>query len=276
MRLSLAIAGAALLVVAAAGGCGGNDDNDSRSATAGQFSTRADLEGRDWVLDRTDSSLTLDDEAPVTLTVDGDEVSGTGPCNTYRGSFELGRDDSVDIRDIALTRRACESRTMDAEDEYVAALEGVDQVEVELDEGGREHRDRLILTGPDGLRLEFGAFDERDALIGEWTVVNVATANALESMLIGTEPTLSFTDDGSLSVDTGCNTAVTDWELDGDEITLGPMAATLRACGDPPGVMDQEAAMLAALDAASRVEVTPGSLTLLDDDGRIVLVAVQE
>jgi heat shock protein HslJ len=276
MRRSLTIAGAALLVAAAAGGCGWNDDIDSRSATAGLPSTRADLEARDWVLDRTDSSLTVDDEGPVTLTIVGDEVSGTAPCNTYRGTFELGRDDSVEIRDVVLTRRACEPQTMDAEDEYVTALERADHVEVEVDEEGRDDRDRMTLTGPDELRLDFGAFDGRDALIGDWTVVNVATGDAIESVLTGTEPTLSFSDDGNLSVATGCNTAVTDWELDGDELTLDPIATTLRACSDPPGVMDQEAAILAALDATSRVEVTPGSLSLLDDDGRTVLVAVQE
>ena len=49
---------------------------------------------------------------------------------------------------------------------------------------------------------------------------------------------------------------------------------TLRACeGD---VMDQEAAILTAMEGAERVEVTPGSLTLLDGDGRIALVAVQD
>jgi len=40
--------------------------------------------------------------------------------------------------------------------------------------------------------------------------------------------------------------------------------------------MDQEAAILAALEAAERVEVAPGSLTLVDGGGRIALEAVQD
>jgi heat shock protein HslJ len=37
--------------------------------------------------------------------------------------------------------------------------------------------------------------------------------------------------------------------------------------------MDQEAALVAALEAAARVEVAPGSLTILDADGVIAVVA---
>ena len=73
--------------------------------TAGLPSTRQGIEEHEWVLDRGDSSLIVDDDNPVTLAVHGDEVAGAAPCNAYRGSFELDDDDTVDITDIALTRR---------------------------------------------------------------------------------------------------------------------------------------------------------------------------
>lgn len=40
--------------------------------------------------------------------------------------------------------------------------------------------------------------------------------------------------------------------------------------------MDQEAALVAALEAADRVEIAPGTLTILDEDGSITLIAVSE
>lgn len=273
MRRSMTIAGLAALAVAA-GGCGWNDAVDSRAATAGLPSIQADVEARDWVLDPDRSSITLGEDTLVTFAVDGDAVSGAAPCNAYRGTIDLGDDGSVEISDVAVTRRACERPTMEAEGEFLAALEAVDHAEVDVDDEGRDDHDRLTLTGPDGVELGFSSFDARDLLIGEWTVVNVDTGDAIESVVRGTEPTLTFDEDGTLAVDTGCNTGGADWELDGDEITVEAARLTLRACeGD---VMDQEAAILAALEAAERVEVAPGSLTLVDGGGRIALEAVQD
>jgi heat shock protein HslJ len=253
VRRRAVVAGAAMMAAVglAAAGCGWDDAVDSRAATAGLPSTQADVEAHDWVLDRSASSLTAADETPVTLAVAGDDVSGAAPCNTYRGTFDLGADDSVEIRDIAVTQMACEAPVMEAEDEYLAALAAVDHVEVDVDDEGR------------------------DQLTGEWVVTGVATGDAIESVLVGTEPALTFAEDGDLAVDTGCNTGGSDWELDGQDLTVGAVRLTRKACADPPGVMDQEAAIVAALESTATVEITPGSLTLLDGDGRIALTAVQ-
>ena len=273
-RLVLAVGVMAALGLAASG-CGWNDDVDSRAATAGLPSTRVDIEAHEWVLDREDSSLTVDDDNPVTLRVDGDTVTGRAPCNTYRGAFELGADDSVEIGPLALTRMACPGSAMEAEDEYVAALETVDHVEVDVDEEGRDDADRMVLTGGDGVRLSFRSYDAEELLVGTWTITGVATGDSVDSMLDGTEPTISFGEDGDLTMETGCNTAGSSWELDGDELTVERARTTLMACDDPPGVMEQEAALLRALESAARVEVAPDTLTILDAEGAIAIVAVR-
>jgi heat shock protein HslJ len=253
-------------------GCAWDDAVDSRAATAGLPSTRADIEAHEWLLDREDSSLTVEDDTPVTLAVDGDTVSGRAPCNIYRGPFDLGADDSVDIGDLAVTQMACGAATMDAEAEYLAALEAVDHVEVELDEEGRDALDRMTLTGDDDLRLSFRGFDTRDGLLGEWAILNVNTGDAIQNVIEGTEPMLVFSEDG-MSVDTGCNTGGSDWELDGDELTLGAVMLTLIACEEPPGLLEQEEAIRVALESAAKVEVSPTTLTILASDGRILIEA---
>lgn len=222
------------------------------------------------MLDRADSSLATDDDPPVTLSVDGDLASGQAPCNTCRGTFDLGDDDSVEISDLALTRMACPGSAMEADDEY----EAVDHVEVDVDDGGRDDGDRMTLTGPDGLRLAFRSFDADELLVGTWEVVNVHRGSAIESTVPGTEPSVTFDDDGRLTVVTGCYDGGGEWELDGDELTIGTLLHPLMACDDPPGVMEQEAAVYAALESAARVEITPSPLTVLDDEGRIALEAV--
>ena len=251
----------------AATGCGGNDDADNGAATVGVPSTRMDIEAHEWVLDRDDSSLAVDDDNPVTLGVDGDTVSGRAPCNTYRGAFDLGDDGSVEIGPLALTRMACPGSAMEAENEFVAALEAVDHVEADVD--------RMVLTGGDGVRLSFRSYDAEELLVGTWTITGVATGDSIDSMLDGTEPTISFGEDGDLTMETGCNTAGSSWELDGDELTIDRPRTTLMACDDPPGVMEQEAALLRALESAARVEVAPDALTILDAEGAIAIAAVR-
>jgi heat shock protein HslJ len=265
---------AVTVVLAAAAGCGWNDAVDSRSATAGLPSIRLDLEEHEWVLDRADSSLTVDDDNPVTLSVTGDDVSGTAPCNAYRGTFDLGGelgDGGVEISDIVLTKRACEAATMRSEDEFIAALEAVDHVSVGEDD------DRMTLTNQDdgGVRLAFRAYDADELLATTWDIVNVNTGDAIESVLPGTEPTVAFDPDGNVTLETGCNTAGSSWELDGHELTVESMRVTLMACPEPEGVVDQEAALVRALESADRVEIAPGELVVLDADGRITLVAVE-
>jgi heat shock protein HslJ len=269
----------ALAAVATLGApaCGWNDAVDSRSATAGLPTIRQDLEEHEWLLERGDSSLTVDDDNPVTLSVSGDDVSGMAPCNAYRATFDLGGDlgdGGVDISDIVLTRRACEASTMRAEDEFVAALEAVDQVSVDEDD------DRMTMTGDDdAVRLTFGSYDAEELLATTWDIVSVNTGDAIESVLPGTEPTVTFESGdeagGDVILETGCNTAAGSWELDGHELSVDRLRITLKECLEPEGVMDQEAALVRGLEAADRVEIVPGELTVLDADGSITLVAVQ-
>jgi heat shock protein HslJ len=254
--------------MAVAVGCGGDDAVDSRPVTFGLPTTRQLIEEHDWVLERGESSLEVEDDNPVTLSVVDDDVSGMGPCNAYRGTFSLGNDGSVKIGDIARTLRACGGSTMEAEDEFFAALEAVDTIDVDEDDNGR-----LVLHDGD-VRLVFRSYDADELLTATWNVTEVATGDSVDSVVPGTEPTITFSDDGQVTMATGCNTATATWELDGDSLSIGRARLTRKFCADPPGVMDQEQALVAALEAADRVEISPGELTILDEAGAIALTAV--
>jgi heat shock protein HslJ len=276
MRPAPRLAVLAGLLGLVAAGCGWENSIDDRAATAGLPSTRADIEARDWVLDPDASSLHLTtDDTTITLHVEGDHVSGQAPCNVYGGTFELSSDGSVEIRDVLSTQMACVDRVQRSEDEFLAALQSVDHVKVDVDEQGRDDRDRLILKGPDDLRLAFTSYDAGDLLVGKWDVTGVNTGNAIETPVAGTEPALTFDEDGTLSVTTGCNNGTGDWELDGHDITIGTIAHTLQECATPRGVMDQENALYAALDTVVEVQIAPHRLTLVDEDGRTQVDAVR-
>lgn len=257
------------IALTAPAGCGWRDSIDDRAATAGLPSTRQVVQEHEWVLDRDDSSLAVGDDNPVTFSVMDDDVSGTAPCNAYRGEISLGDDDSVEITDLAVTLRECDGSTMEAEAEFLTALEAVDTVDAD-----EQDNERLVLHNTD-VRLSFRFYDADEMLAGTWNVVSVATGDdTVESVLAGTDPTLTFTDGGDVAMETGCNTASGSWELDGHALSVDPLRVTRMECDTPAGVMDQEAALVTGLEAADRVELAPGKLTILDDDRRMTLVAV--
>ena len=272
--LVTATALAALLVAFALGAAacgsdsdsGSGDDADTRSETQGLPDLLTELEAQEWVLDPSDSSVELPDGASATLNVDGETTNGVGPCNSYAGPFVLDGD-SVEIGPLAGTLIACEQDLMDAQDAFISALEAADSVEIT--------DDRLVLTGPDDVRLAFDALDRYQALVGDWDVVNLATADAVTGPVDGTEPTVSFADDGTVSATTGCNDGSGEGQLEGHALTSGPLAATFRTCDSPEGVMDQEAALFQALEDTAQMSVAGDTLTLLRADGTITLVLTE-
>jgi heat shock protein HslJ len=244
---------------------GSGDDADGPSTTQGGPDLTA-LEAQEWVLDGGDSSIDLPDGASATLNVDAETTNGVGPCNSYAGPFVLDGD-SVEIGPLAGTLIACEQSLMDAQDAFTSALEASDSVVIA--------DDLLVLTGPGDVRLAFTALDRYQALVGDWDVVNLATPDAVTGPIDGTEPTVSFADDGTVSATTGCNDGSGEWQLEGDALSIGPLAATFRTCDSPEGVMDQEAALFQALEDTAQMSIAGDTLTLLRADGTITLVLTE-
>lgn len=275
MRRHLLVLPALLLAVLAVS-CGSDAGDDvvqsgepdtTTSTTAAATTGTDEVAGSAWELDPADSSIDVPDGATITLDVDdAGRVSGTSACNSYFGSFEVDGT-SLAVGPLGSTERACEPvALMDAEAAYLAALEAADTIEV--GDG------TLVLTGPEDLRLSFTAFDAEAALVGAWDVIQVATPDAVVGVLDGTEPTIEFVDDGTLSANAGCNGGGGSWELDDDSVlSIGPIASTQMFCDQPEGVMDQETALFTALEESKQVQVAGDTLTLLRADGTITLVA---
>jgi putative lipoprotein len=62
----------------------------------------------------------------------------------------------------------------------------------------------------------------------------------------------------------GCNRLVGTFEVTGDQLRLSPTGTTMMMC--PDELMEQERALIAALQATSRYRITGRSLELFDDD----------
>jgi heat shock protein HslJ len=75
--------------------------------------------------------------------------------------------------------------------------------------------------------------------------------------------------DGTVSGSGGCNRFTGPYELDGDALSIGPLASTLMACVEPQGSVEQ--AYLAALEQTAGYQTDASTLELLDDAGDAVL-----
>lgn len=101
----------------------------------------------------------------------------------------------------------------------------------------------------------------------QWTLVSYADAQGeMVAPLPGTEITAEFTAE-EIAGRAGCNHYFGSYDINGAELTLGPVAATEMWCAEPEGTMAQEQAYLVALQATAGYRVEGETLTLLDADG---------
>ena len=123
----------------------------------------------------------------------------------------------------------------------------------------------VLLTGGDG-----------DELAGtQWQVrsyYDPAVASGMASPVGGAELTAEFAageaaGEGMVSGSAGCNNYTADYTVDGDSLSIGPAAATRMFC---EGLMDQEAAFLAAMQSSSSFKLETDQLQILNDAGQVV------
>jgi heat shock protein HslJ len=65
----------------------------------------------------------------------------------------------------------------------------------------------------------------------------------------------------------GCNRVAGSFEIDGDKLRLGRMAATMMAC---PSGMEQERRFLQSLEKVERYRISGSHLEMLDAQGAVI------
>lgn len=87
-----------------------------------------DLEGVAWRLTHLGRQTPIPEGVLVTLTVEGDRISGTTGCNRYFGSVREPEARKLTIGPLGSTRMACPEPKMETERRYLRALESVREV----------------------------------------------------------------------------------------------------------------------------------------------------
>ena len=254
--IAIALVGMSAVALAACGSS--EDDVDTAAAPEGPA-----LEGTNWVLsESTDLGVSLDGVTVSARFQDG-TVAGTSGCNSYTGPYEVDGEDLTIGPEVASTQMACEDPQAAVEQAYLAALPEVASFAI-ADE-------TLTLSNGDGdALLVFDASVGADAIVGSWTVTSYYAGDAILSVTGDATLTADFADDGSVSGNAGCNNYNGPYEIDGDSITIGPLAGTKMACTSEE-LSKQETDFLAALELATTFVVTGDRLDLLRDGGTIAV-----
>jgi heat shock protein HslJ len=235
------------------------------SATGGTGGT---LDGTGWQLKTYDVSGTATN-VPAGVVIDArfadGKVVGFAGCNTYTAPATIA-DAKLTVGPAATTMKACEPDVTAVEAAYLANLA--------LSATFTATADALTIYGADGKQLLTYAAAAANPLLGEWIVTGYNNGKeAVTSPIDGTELTATFTPDGQVGGNAGCNTFTGGYKLDGTSLTAGPLASTMMACEQD--VMDQETAFLAALQTPTTVEPSGNTVTLRAADGatQVVLTA---
>ena len=216
-------------------------------------SAAATLDGSAWTLPLAPGD-TATQRVP-TLSFAAGRASGSDGCNRFSGSYTT-TPGKLQFGQLAGTQMACP-----LEDDAQLArvfLDALAQTRAYRIDGGRlllldaSNADLLSLQ-PQATGLAGSAWQATAYNNGRQAVVSPITGTALR---------LQFLDGGQVSGSGGCNNFSGSWRLDGQRLSIGPLAATRKACPQPEGVMAQEAAFLRALESATSARREGTSLEL--------------
>lgn len=189
-------------------------------------------------------------------------VTGTAGCNRYRTTYETS-DTTITIAATgAMTMMACPEPVMEQERAFLDSLGAAATFAVTPD--------TLTLTNEAGTTVLTFALQAQE-LVGSWEVIGYNNdQSAVVSVVEGTDPVFEFTDD-QVSGTAGCNQLSGTYSVDGATVEIGPLIGTKMACLEPDGVMEQEAALSAALEAAATFSIEGDTLEMRRADDQIAV-----
>jgi heat shock protein HslJ len=210
----------------------------------------------------------------LTFTADG-TVHVQADCNVGNGPYTVD-ENQISIQILAMTQAYCGPTSLS--DTFVQQLGRVSSyftrggeliMEFPVDSGSMRFATPFHAGG--GEAMEGGTTDIALLERTPWMLVQYAgPAGSIQSVIPDTEIVATF-QAGRLFGSAGCNNYTGSVEVSGSAISIPAPATTLRLCTAPPGIMEQEAAYLAALPRSVRITVAPDALTLYGGDGAVLL-----
>ncbi len=214
-------------------------------------------------------SLILTTNITAEFNEDG-RVAGSSGCNNYAAAYEVdGNNITINASPAATTLMACVPPVMEQEAAYMEALEAAETYEVSAPPAGGD--EELVLNDSSGNPVAVFSAVSQDLAGSSWDVIAYNNGRGgVVSVIIDTEITANFGEDGELTGNASCNDYFGAYEADGENISMGPFGATRKACQEPEGIMQQESEYLAALETAATYSIDGLTMNMRTADGATV------
>jgi len=221
-----------------------------------------DLTGKVWALTELGGQPILPDTGITANFTSEGALSGSSGCNQYNGAYTVSGSSMTINTPLATTMMACAQPVMDQESAYLKALGEVKTFTIK--------GDKLTLSGANGNALATYQAQSQDLAGTNWEAIGYNNGKqAVVSVLGNITITASFGKDGTLSGNSGCNDYNGPYTVNGNQIKIGPLASTMKACSEPEGIMEQESQYLTALQSAATYAIEGSVLELRTADGAL-------
>lgn len=206
-------------------------------------------------------------EATAVFGEDG-SLSGSTGCNNYRTTFTQDGSALTISPEIISTRMACpDGAISEQEAAFLAALPQTATYQMD--------GDRLELRDANGALLAaFGLAAATELPGSSWLVTGYYVNQAIVSPAIGSELAIYFDPGNTVEGSAGCNRFFGPFQVADSNLTIGALATTFAFCAEPEGIMEQEAAFLAALQSAATYSIQGKLLEIRSADGAIAIQAI--
>lgn len=240
----LALAG---LTIAA---CGSDDPGTTPDPVdASAAPTAEDLDGRTFVSTEV-TGHDLVEGTKINITFLADSMSVNGGCNGMNGGFQID-EDVLTAGPFAATMMACDQPLMDQDtwlSDFLTALPTITLA-----------GQTLTLTGQD-TTITLNELQPSELVDTNWMLTGTVANQGVSSVPMDSTASIIIAPDGTVAVDTGCNTGSGSIEITDTTLVIGPLATTMRACADELNAL--EASVLAVLQGEVTYEINGTNLSL--------------
>ena len=216
-----------------------------------------------WVLTEMNGSPPLPNTTITAQFFEDGKVGGSAGCNNYNTTYLVDGNEIQFGEHAATTMMACPDPIMQQEQEYFDVMKNAAIFEIAEDE--------LTLLDSDDKTLVVFTAQSQELAGSSWDVIAYNNGKeAVVSVIIGSEITANFGEDGQLTGNAGCNNYFASYETEGDKISIGPAGATEMFCSEPEGIMEQEQQYLAALSTAATYKIEGLNMEMRTEEGALV------
>lgn len=206
----------------------------------------------------------LVDGTQIRLSFTDGQLGATAGCNSVGGPYRI-EGGLLLFEGGGMTEMGCDDERHAQDDWLLGFLSSRPSMVV--------GDDKLTLTsGETVVTLQDSEVAEPDLpLTGtRWTVDSIISGDTVSSVPNGARATLTFTDDGRIEANTGCNTGSGSYEVSGASLRISEFFITLGGCDGPTAQL--ESALTAVIKPGQlEYAIDASSLTLMSGDQGLAL-----